>query len=149
MSIVYSRIGGNIVSFPTQYISHEKHKYAPICTPWDRQFAMRIFINRTSFFPLPTATTWVKGNTHKVGIPLNLISDIFHLLLHLFCIFLSRILSFVLLLPIAHIHKYCTSCIFSSTHLSSYYMLHIFPYVFLLSFFSSSHMRTAYYTYFL
>lgn len=67
------------ISFPTRYISHEKHKYAPICIPRDVQLAMRIFINRTPLPPLPVATARTKRNTRRVGIPLNLSSDIFPL----------------------------------------------------------------------
>jgi len=135
ISIVYSRVGGNIVSFPMQYISHEKHKYAPICTPWDIQFAMRIFINRTSLSPLPTATTWVKENTHRVGTfepGFWYFSSSSPFVLYLFRVFCLLHFCFLFLI---HTHKYC--CIFSSTHFSScYFMLHIFSYIFPLILFS-------------
>lgn len=125
-----SRVCGNIASFPTRYISHEKHKYAPICIPRDMQLAMRIFINRMPLPPLSAMRTWMKRNTHGVGIPLNLIPDIFSLPLRLFYISLSALL---LLLPHTCAQILCCKyyCI------SFLHVLDIFPYVSLLILFFS------------
>lgn len=119
------------ISFPTRYISHEKHKYAPICIPRDVQLAMRIFINRRSLLSLLRQ----RGRKETLaGLEyLWTWALIFSLSPSLSCI-----LFFALLLLLAHT---CTRIlcmlhiffrVFSLAHEG--YMLHIFPYVFPIPF---------------
>lgn len=101
------------------------------------QLAMRIFINHMPLPPLFAARMWVKRNTHGVGIPLNLISDIFSLPLRLFYISLSFAL--LLLLPHTRAQILCCNyyCIFCAGHGGN--VAHFSSCILFNTFFSPSH----------
>lgn len=144
ISTVYSRVCGNIVSFPTRYISHEKYKYAPICIPRDMQYSRYGFLLIAHRFLLSPLRQHEWKET-LIGLEYLWTPDTWSLIFFTFLsiCFTSLFRVFCLLhfcsLFLIHAHKYCISCIFSPTHFSSCYMLHIFPYVFPLILFSLRH----------
>lgn len=122
------RICRNIVSFPMRYISHEKHKYAPMYIPRCIQLARYGFllIARRSLLSL-LRRQWKEA---LARLEYFWIWSLIFFLFFLFFPHLSfvRILSFALLLSLTYT---CTRILC---------MLHIFAYVFpFIPFFSPSH----------